>query len=151
MRLRPVLIIASLMFLCLPINSWATLGQTSTTITTDAKALNASMSLETRLNYQIYTLALANGTATIVEYYAPISKQVFAISWRAKLIPNLHQVLGNYFSRLQASPTQVVHHSQASISQDDFLAEYGGLRGAYYGKVVLLQQLPAGVSAGEIK
>ncbi len=130
-----------------PAVSWASLGGSDATIDADAAKLNATIAIKQDSNYTQYNLSLPS-KVQVREYVA--NKKVFAVVWEGPHNPNIHQVLGSYFSRLQGTPT-FADHASAKFIQPDFVASVRGSINNHHGKAYLPENLPFGVNSKEIQ
>lgn len=140
-------LVATVVLSALPLMSWASLGDNQASVNTDASALNASVTTENNVNYTLYTLTLPS--KTVVKEYVSNDK-VFAVTWKGPHNPNVNQVIGNYFGRLQDKPL-FADHSSAKFVEPDFRAFVRGSIHNHHGKAFLPQYLPANVTGKDIK
>lgn len=134
---------------------YASLASDVSSINTDAQLLNGSVSKSSPIIVNshellnVYTINLSIGQ--ILEYENPTNKQIVAITWHTKRNPNIRQLLGSYFVRLQQQPTQKLGHSQVRYINDDFIFTAGGVLNDRYAKAILVQALPTGIRIEDIK
>src|SRR5208337_1890994 len=77
----------------------AALGEYEGSVGLDQHVLRGELRVVTQTGYKIHQIITPEG-AVIREYVSPEGK-VFGVSWRARFIPNLQQLLGSYFPRVQ--------------------------------------------------
>lgn len=142
------ILIAGVVLASLPLSSWATLGDNAASVNADATTLNASVTTESNKNYTLYKLQLPS--TTIVNEYVDSTGNVFAVTWKGPHNPNINQVLGNYFARLQDKPL-FADHSSARFAESDFHAFVRGSIHNHFGKAYLPQSLPTNVTGEDIK
>lgn len=142
------ILIAGVVLAALPLSSWATLGEGTASVNTDAAKLNASVTTETNENYTLYKLVLPS--TTIVNEYVDSNGNVFAVTWKGPHNPNVHQVLGNYFIRLQDKPV-FADHASARFIESDFHALVRGSIHNHFGKAYLPQSLPSNITGEDIR
>jgi Protein of unknown function (DUF2844) len=133
-----------------PASSRAALGAPFASIAADQAQLRASVQVTTRPAYEVHELTLPSGTA--VREFVASSGLVFAIAWNGPSMPDLRQLLGSYFADY-TSAAQLRHggHHHLSVSRSDLSIQSSGHMRAFSGRAVLLQALPAGVSADELR
>jgi hypothetical protein len=136
--------------LLVPASSKAALGAPFTSIAADQAQLRASIQVTARPAYAVHELTLPSGTA--VREFVASSGLVFAIAWSGPSIPDLRQLLGPYFADY-TSAVQLRHggHHHMSLTRSDFSIQSSGHMGAFSGRAVLPQALPAGVAADELR
>lgn len=127
----------------------AALGGPETGIADDAQVLKASVKSTDRTTYRVHSIQLASGT--LLREYAVQGGTVFAVAWSGPSMPNLRQVLGQYFdtyvSGAKARPGSR-HHLE--IRQNELVVQSSGHMRAFTGRAYLPQGLPSGVSLDEL-
>lgn len=136
--------------LLVPASAQAALGAPFTSIAADQAQLRASIQVTARPAYAVHELSLPSGTA--VREFVASSGLVFAIAWNGPSMPDLRQLLGSYFADY-TSAAQSRHggHHHLSLTRSDLSIQSSGHMGAFSGRAVLLQGLPAGASADELR
>jgi Protein of unknown function (DUF2844) len=90
-------------------------------------------------------------SGTVVIEYLNASGSVYAVTWQGPTLPNLRQVLGNYFTNLQAAArTPVVHHRVVRVDSPQVVIESTGKMRAFSGRAWIPALLPSGVSPVDI-
>lgn len=126
--------------------AWAALGEAEATVSADGQFLKGQVRDEVQPGYRIHLITDASGTV-VREYVTPAGK-VFAVSWQGPFVPNMQQLLGNYFPRLQ----QYVQYqtgrrrSLLNLHNDDFIFSSGGHMRAYHGRAYVPSLLPTNIS-----
>jgi hypothetical protein len=136
--------------LLVPAMSQAALGAPFASIATDQARLRASIQVSARPSYEVHELTLPSGTA--VREFVSSTGTVFAIAWNGPSLPDLRQLLGAYFADYTGaaqSPHGGRHH--LNLSRSDLSIQSSGHMGAFTGRAVLLQALPAGISSNELR
>jgi hypothetical protein len=88
----------------------------------------------------------------VVREYVSAAGQVFAVSWRGPLLPDLKQTLGSYFQQYQsAAGVPHVGHRHLSIEQPELVVHSNGHMRAFYGHAYLPGLVPANFSLADIK
>lgn len=102
--------------------------------------------------YSVIQTTLSSGT--LVREYVSQSGTVFGIAWRGPNMPNLSQLLGDYFpqyaSGAQAGRAAGVRGA-AVVEQTGLVVHSGGHMGAFSGQAWLPQAMPAGVTGSDIQ
>lgn len=131
--------------------AWAALGGNIDSVEQDRMQMKASVPLKTAAEkFTVHEMTLTSGTA--VKEYASSMGTVFAVSWRGQTMPDLRQLLGNYFDTFtSAAKSQESGHTHLTIQQDDLVVHSGGHMRAYSGSAYAPKLLPAGVSEADIK
>ena len=128
----------------------AALGGRYASIAADQAQLHASIKMTAHSAYEVHELTLASGT-TVREYVAA-SGIVFAVAWTGPSLPNLQQTLGTYFADYRsAAQSRRGGRNHLSLERSDLSIEAGGHMRAFFGRAVLVQAVPAGVSSNELR
>jgi hypothetical protein len=91
-------------------------------------------------------------SGTVVTEYLGSNGQVYAVSWHGPVLPNLRQILGNYFANYQTAAQQpVVRHRLVRLTRPDIVIESSGKMRAFAGRAWVPALLPAGVTASDIQ
>jgi hypothetical protein len=127
----------------------AALGETEASVTADVAQLKGSIKVTDRTSYRVHEIQLSSGTL-VREFVGPDGK-VFAIAWKGPTIPNLRQILGQYFDNYAAAASAGhLGHNHLQIQQSDLVVQAGGHMRAFSGRAYLPQAVPSGVSVGEL-
>jgi hypothetical protein len=137
-----------LMMAALP--AWAVLGEYEGSVSFDRQVLRGEMREEVHTGYNLHQIITSNG-AVIREYVSPEGK-VFGISWHARFIPNLPQLLGSYFPRVQqAAQAKVQRAGPLVIQTADFVYFSSGRMMNYHGSAYVPGLLPKNVTAEVVR
>jgi hypothetical protein len=91
-------------------------------------------------------------SGTVVTEYLNSGGAVYAVTWQGPTLPNLHQILGSYFSNYQtAARTPVVRHRVVRLDSPDVVIESSGKMRAFVGRAWVPALLPSGVSPADIQ
>ncbi len=91
-------------------------------------------------------------SGTIVTEYLNGAGQVYAVSWHGPVLPDLRQVLGDYFVHYQTAARQpVVRHRLVRLANPDIVIESSGRMRAFTGRAWVPALLPSGVSSTDIQ
>jgi hypothetical protein len=128
----------------------AGLGQTASSVQTDAAQLKGSIKATEQAGYRVQEIQLPSGTL-VREFVAP-NGTVFAVAWNGPTVPNLRQTLGQYFDNFVAA-AQAKHadHHHLQIQQSDLVVQAGGRMRAFTGRAYLPQAVPGGVNIGDLR
>jgi hypothetical protein len=101
-------------------------------------------------NYTVQEIQSADGTT--VREYVSAEGMVFGVAWKGPIMPDLEQLFGAHFeSYRDEARTRRPGRAPLRIDRGDLVVESGGHMRAFRGRAYLPQQLPAGVSADEIR
>jgi hypothetical protein len=131
-------------------SAWAVLGQSEASVSQDQKRLDAQLDTEVNQNYSVQHLKAANGTE--VREYVSSKGLVFGIAWEGQKIPDLAELLGDYYSVYQAALSASVHRrAPVVVHTDDFVFEMSGTMRAFYGRAYLPNSIPNTLTPEGIK
>jgi hypothetical protein len=102
--------------------SWATLGQSEASVTSDQLHMKSKERVQSFQNYKVHELTTGEGS-TIREYVSP-QGSVFAITWHGRFAPDMNQLLGTYINNFQtATPaqTKIQRRRGITIKTGDFV------------------------------
>jgi Protein of unknown function (DUF2844) len=127
----------------------AGLGQAETSVQTDAVRLKGSIKATQYIGYQVQEIQMPSGT--LVREFVATNGTVFAVAWNGPAVPNLRQILGQYFDNFVAA-AQAKHagHHHLQIQQSDLVLQAGGHMRAFSGRAYLPQAVPAGVGIADL-
>jgi hypothetical protein len=149
-RLRCV---AAVAVLACALPAFASLGGDVTSVETDRAHMAASVRVtQPSSNYSVHEIQSPEGTV-VQEYVSPAGK-VFAVTWRGQFMPQMQQILGNYFQEysaaLQAQPRRYGRRP-LNIQRSDLVVQTGGQMRNYFGRAYVPGMLPQGVSTDSIR
>ena len=136
---------------CLIGPAWGALGGDYASVESDRQAMRAQLRSTPAVQYDVHEISSASGT--IVREYVSRAGKVFAITWQAPVMPDLRQLLGEYFDRYTAaaaSPRPGAHR-QFAVRRPDVVVESSGHLRAFRGKAYVPAALPDGVSASDLQ
>ena len=140
-----VLLIATLS----PCVAAAALGEPEASVQAEVARLRGSITVSRYANYQLHEIQLPSGT--VVREFAGSGGKVFAVAWNGPAVPNLREILGQYFdSYVTAAKAQHSGHHHLQIRQSDLVVLAGGHMRAFSGLAYLPQAVPSGVSVGDL-
>lgn len=142
-----------LLIAALPLSAWAALGGDLTSIQADQAHMKGSLRTTPSAAYTVHEIKTSTGTA-VREYVSPSGK-VFGVAWQGAFVPDLQQLLGEYFDQYsQSAKEQVASHvgrRPLNIQQPGLVVQSGGHMRAYFGRAYVPQMLPSGVSVDAIR
>ena len=143
--------ILTLLIVALPVAAWAELGGTAASIKTDQVQMKATLRpAVSNPNYSVHEIQTPQGVT--VKEFVSASGTVFAVAWNGPTMPDLQQLLGQYFdSYTTAAKTPHTGHKHLTISQPGLVVESQGHMRAFFGKAYIPTMLPTGVTAAELK
>jgi hypothetical protein len=146
--LRGILLLSTLL---VSSSAFAVLGQDVSSVQADGVRIKAAVNILVSRSYSVHEMRAPSGTS-VKEFVSPAG-QVFGVSWRGPVTPDLRQLLGEYFDQYmqaaQATPhmlRRVVH-----IETGDLVVESGGHMRFIVGRAYLRSKLPDGVAANDIR
>lgn len=132
-------------------SAFAALGQDVSSVQSDGVRMKAAVSVLPGQSFSVHELRAPTGTR-IREFVSPAG-QVFGISWQGSSIPDLRQLLGEYFDQYMqaAQTTPRVHQRVVHIETGDLVFDSGGHMRFIVGRAYLRDKVPNGVSADAIR
>ncbi|SDV48571.1 DUF2844 domain-containing protein [Chitinasiproducens palmae] len=144
----------------------ASLGGDAASIEQDRAALGASQTASTPAT--TVKRAAANGSAfaytvhklttpagVTVSEYLDASGAVFAIAWSGPVLPDLRQLLGDYFPTYSDALANLVAtrrtRGPVTVDMDGLVVQSSGRMRFFSGIAYLKDKLPAGISAADIR
>lgn len=147
----PLITAGAVLALALPASALAALGGTADTVQSDQiKMKAAARSTKSVANYTVQEMETAAGTT--VREYVSASGKIFGVAWRGPVVPDLQQLLGQYFSTLSdKTAAKYSNHAQMRVQKDDVVIHSSGHMRAFAGQAYLSSAMPQGVSAADIQ
>lgn len=129
----------------------AALGGNIASIEQDRMQMKATVPVKIAAEkFTVHEMTLTSGTR--VREYITTMGTVFAVTWRGQTIPDLRQLMGDYFDTYTtAAKSQQSQRSHLTIQQDDLVVHSGGHMRAYMGSAYVPKLLPVGVTEADIK
>ena len=144
----------ALLALGLPFPAFAALGGTSDSVQADQAQMNASLKITQADAYTVHEMKAATGTV-VREYVSRPDGRVFGVTWQGPFIPDMKQLLGNYFQQYsEAARAQRESHvgrHPLNIQPPGLVVQTAGHMRAFSGRAYDPGLLPAGVSANDIR
>jgi len=128
----------------------ATLGGDEASIVADQTQLNATRRIISSQKYTTHEIQMPSGT--LVREYLSAQGQVFAVTWKGPLKPDLQQLLGSYFADYAAAASgKHARRGPVLVQQPGLVIQSGGHMRAFSGRAYIPQMLPSGVTVDEIR
>src|ERR1700730_5942701 len=110
----------------------AALGEPETSVQTDMARLRGSIKVTPHANYKLHEIQMPSGT--LVREFAGSDGKVFAVAWSGPAVPNLRELLGQYFDiYVTAAKTQRSGHHHLEIRESNLVVVAGGHMRAFSG------------------
>ncbi len=149
-RTVSTLLLAQLFASAIPSPTWAALGDSVSSITSDTQTLEASARLDARATYTVHELQTPTGTV-IREFVAP-SGVVFAVTWRGPFKPSMTLLLGQYFGDYAHAPRRPgSSRSRLIIEQPNLIVHAAGRMRSFAGVAFVPQLLPVNVVEADLQ
>jgi hypothetical protein len=134
----------------------ATLGEPEASVQTDGAKFNASIKMTDHSSYRLHEIQLPSGS--LLKEFVGVDGKVFAVAWSGPRVPNLRQVMGQYFDEYAAAATAAAaartirpDRNHLQIQTNDLVVQSSGHMRALTGRAYLRQAVPGGVTLGEIR
>lgn len=129
----------------------AALGGDVSSIRSDRMHMKATLPVAGKsANYSVHEMQTPAGVT--VREYADLSGAVFAVAWQGRAVPDLRQLMGNYFDAYAgAARTVRANRTHLSIQQADLVVRAGGHLRSFSGVAYVPAMLPPGVQEESIK
>jgi hypothetical protein len=130
--------------------AWAHLGGDVASVQADTAALGAQIRTTPTVQYDVHEIS---NDGLVVHEYTTRQGQVFAVTWQGPFKPDLHQLLGGYFARLQSATNQPRSgsHQIFELSRPDLVVVSTGHMRAFQGLAYIPALLPVGVSVQQLQ
>lgn len=131
--------------------AYAALGGDAASVQADQAHINATRRVSQSNGYAVHELRSPAGA--VVREFVSSSGKVFAIAWQAPSLPDLRQLLGNYFDEFQkaAALSRRPGHAPLSVEHSGLIVQLGGHMRAFSGRAYLPDQLPSGARTEDIR
>jgi hypothetical protein len=131
--------------------AFAALGGDATSVQADLVRMKGALRITSSAAFTVHEITTANGT--VVREYVSAGDKVFAVSWRGPAIPDLRQMLGDYYGQLTqaASAARTGSHGHFAIEQPGLVVQSSGHMRAFFGRAWAPDLLPQHFSVGDIK
>jgi hypothetical protein len=131
-------------------SAWAMLGQPAASVNRDQQALQAQRRTIAHAGYVVEYLEAADGTV-VREYVSPAGL-VFGLAWEGPKVPDMAQLLGDYFPAYRdALHAAVPHRGPWEVQTGDLVAELSGHLGAFAGRAYLVSLVRSPLTSAVIQ
>ena len=144
----PALILIFLLSLYDP--AMAALGDSEDSIVNDQVSMKATHRIAREPQYTVHEMQTPSGT--LIREYVSAQGRVFAVTWQGPFMPDLQQILGNYFADYSAAAgNKRAGHGRLLVKQPGLVVHSGGHMRAFSGRAYIPEQVPSNISIDEIK
>jgi hypothetical protein len=144
-RSAPLLAAGALVMALSPVPADASLGGQVATVESDRARMQGSRTVTAVAGYSVHELTASTGT--VVREFVSAEGTVFAVAWQGPFMPNLRQLLGDYYEPFsQAAQAKQAHRPGRRpmlVRGPGFVVESGGRMRALFGRAYLPDRLPA--------
>ena len=144
---------ATLFTLAIPFPANATLGGDITSVRADQTRLQGTLAATGNDAYTVEAITLPTGV--LVHEYLSTTGQVFAVTWKGRVGPNLKQILGSYFQAYtqaaQAQQGRRIIRGPVTLKQGSLVVQMAGHMGWIVGKAYVTNMVPSNVQLEEIR
>ena len=133
----------------LPGLAFATLGENVSTVQSDQAHMKASARVVQRKGYVLHQMETPSGT--VVREYASPTGTVFGVAWQGSSMPDLRQLLGNYFDHYVQAMQKRSGHGPRLIEESGLVMQISGHQRSFSGRVYIPEMVPSGVPAEQIQ
>ena len=128
----------------------AALGGDATSVQSDLVKMKGALRVTSSAGFTVHEITTSNGA--VVREYISAAGKVFAVSWRGAGIPDLRQMLGDYYGQYAqaASGPHLGGHHHLAIEQPGLVVQSSGHMRAFVGRAWAPDLLPQNFSASDI-
>ncbi len=128
----------------------AALGGDATSVEADLARMKGALRISANAGFTVHEITSSNGTV-VREYLSPDGK-VFAVTWRGPGIPDLRQMLGDYYGQYAqaASAPHLGGHRHLAIEQPGLVVQSSGRLRSFFGRAWAPDLLPQNFSVSAI-
>jgi Protein of unknown function (DUF2844) len=132
-----------------PLCASASLGGNESSVQADQAHMRASLRTTPAANFTVHEIKSAKGV--VVREYASSSGSVFAVAWEGPVLPDMKQVMGQYFDQYARAAQARRRHGPIIIHEPGLVVEMGGHQRSFSGRAYVPAMLPSGVATGAIQ
>lgn len=134
-----------------PACAWGALGGAAASVEADRQSMSGTLTTSANGGYTVYEFRTPSGTV-VRQYLSAASGKVFGVAWDGPSLPDLRQILGEYFDQyVNAAKTQGAGPGAADAELPGLVVRSGGRMRAFFGQAYLPQMLPQGISPEAIR
>ena len=144
----------SIVMLLFPLPASAVLGGDASSVHADYVRMQGSLRIKLSQTYTVHEIQTPTGTV-IREYLSP-QGTVFAVTWQGPWIPDMQQLLGNYFADYERAAQQEQSHARVGrrpfhLERPSLVVQLAGHPRSFAGKAYIPAMLPQGFRAEEMR
>ena len=150
-QLKPLVIAAAFAIVAASLPASASLGGDTASVQADQIHLQGRRTMKSAESYTVHEIQ--GPTGTVVREYVSGGK-VFGIAWQGPWMPDMRQLLGNYFDQFaranqaqadQAQKGARIRRGPVLIDEPGLVVQIGGHPRAFAGRAYVPEMLPSGV------
>jgi hypothetical protein len=128
----------------------ATLGDGEASIEANRAKFQAQVRVQRRTKFSVHELSLPAGGK--VRQFVARGGKVFAVSWSGGWRPDLRELMGTHYERyLAAMKGKFVPRGPVKIELPGMIVVMGGHQRALFGRIYLLEHVPANTRLEDIR
>src|SRR5437016_834210 len=130
--------------------AFAALGGDATSVQADLARMKGALRITSTAGVTVHEITTSFGTV-VREYLTPADK-VFAVSWHGPVIPDLRQMLGDYYGQYEqaASAPHPGGHRHLVIEQPGLVVQVSGRMRAFVGRAWVPGLVPQNFSVNDV-
>jgi hypothetical protein len=159
-QLKMLVMAAVLTIAAAAIPARASLGGDAASIQADQIHLQGRRTMTAAGSYTVHEIQGSGGT--VVREYVSTGGKVFGVAWQGPWVPDMRQLLGNYFDQFARANQAQAQANQAQngarmrrgpvlIDVPGLVVQIGGHPRAFAGRAYVPEMLPSGVGAENIQ
>jgi len=141
--------------LLLPSLAFAALGGAPAPVAPTASSGTGAKGMQMPVEVASFTVnEIQAPTGTIIKEYVSLQNVVFAVSWQGPIMPDLQQLLGDYFPSFQRAAVDsrsTGRRGPLVVDQADLVVQSGGHMRDYRGRAYVPGLVPADVTIDKIQ
>lgn len=129
----------------------ASLGGTVSSVESDRAHLKGTVRMVSGNTYTMHEIAAPTGTK--VREFVSANGVVFGVAWDGPALPDMHQVLGNYFSEYKQAAQEQRNRRRGPlmIETPRMVFQLSGHPRSFHGRAYLPQDVPTGVKTDDVQ
>lgn len=130
--------------------SYAGLGGDVSSVQADSVHMKGALRIVGAQMFTVHEIRTAEGTS--VREYVNASGKVFGVAWNGPLLPDMQQLLGDYFDQaVQAAKASRTNHKTLNINEPGLVVQSGGHMRSFTGRAYLPDMVPAGMNLESVR
>jgi hypothetical protein len=143
-------LLALVVVIGIPAIAHAELGGMLASVEKDRAFFKATRCAQTLGTHSVHELLTSRGSR--IREYVSKNGKIFAVTWSGGFRPNLRQLMGAYYNGyIQATKGRPVARGPHRVELPGMVVLLGGHGRAFFGKVVLTNDLPSGLRLEDVK